>query len=236
MAFRNNSVLAVIPARGGSKGIHRKNLRQLCGKSLIAHAVECAKKLDWLDAIILSSDDPEICEHAKALNIDVPFIRPHELSNDSAKSIDVWIHAWQTSEAYFNKRFDISILLEPTSPLRTALDIQNTVELLINKQSNTVATVSKTPGQYTPHKTLKISDKGYIDPYLPDGTKYSIRQEIPDYYHRNGICYATTRSSLLDHRNLIENKCMPLVINRPIVNIDEEIDIKLAELLMKESQ
>tara|TARA_R110002049_G_scaffold13509_2_gene58414 strand:- start:60034 stop:60753 length:720 start_codon:yes stop_codon:yes gene_type:complete len=234
MSFRNKNILAVIPARGGSKGVIRKNLRHIHGKSLIAHAAECVNQLNWIDAVILSSDDEEICAHARNSNIDVPFIRPEELSTDDAKSIDVWRHAWLTCEDYYKKKFDISVLLEPTSPMRTAQDITNAVTLLIEKQSLSVATVSKTPGHYTPHKTLKISESGFIGPYLEGGIKYSIRQHIPDYYHRNGICYATTREGLIEKYNLMEDKCIPLVIERPVVNIDEEIDLKLAEVLLNE--
>ncbi len=234
MALENKNILAVIPARGGSKGIHRKNLRELSGVSLIGHVADCVNQLDWIDQVVLSTDDNEICNHGKKHSIDVPFTRPESLSNDNAKSIDVWAHAWLSSEEHYKKTFDISILLEPTSPLRTADDLYNAVSLLIKSQANSVATVSATPGHYTPHKTLKISDTGYIDPYIEGGTKFTIRQQIPKYFHRNGICYATTRQSLIEHNNLIEKKCIPLIIDRPIVNIDEEIDIKLAELLLKE--
>ncbi|MFK8026574.1 MAG: acylneuraminate cytidylyltransferase family protein [Gammaproteobacteria bacterium] len=234
MSFKNKNILAVIPARGGSKGIIRKNLRNIHGNSLIAHAANCVKQLNWIDEIVLSSDDAEICTHARNENIDVPFTRPKELSTDHAKSIDMWKHAWLYSEDYYNKKFDISVLLEPTSPMRTPEDITNAVSLLIEKNAFTVATVSKTPGHYTPHKTLQLSDNGFINPYLEGGIQYSIRQQIPDYYHRNGICYATTRESLIDQNNLMEKQCIPLIIERPVVNIDEEIDLKLAEVLLEE--
>jgi CMP-N,N'-diacetyllegionaminic acid synthase len=234
MSLKNNNILAVIPARGGSKGVIRKNLRHINGKSLIAHAADCVKQLDWIDAVVVSSDDDEICAHARDSNIDVPFTRPEELSTDDAKSIDVWKHAWLYCEDYYNKKFDISVLLEPTSPMRTAQDITNAVNLLLEKQAFSVATVSKTPGHYTPHKTLQISEAGFIDPYLEGGIKYSIRQHIPSYYHRNGICYATTRESLVEQNNLMEQQCIPLIIERPVVNIDEEIDLKLAEVLLNE--
>ena len=234
MSFKNKNILAVIPARGGSKGIIRKNLRNIHGNSLIAHAANCVKQLNWIDEIVLSSDDAEICTHARNENIDVPFTRPKELSTDHAKSIDMWKHAWLYCEDYYNKRFDISVLLEPTSPMRTPEDITNAVSLLIDKNAFTVASVSKTPGHYTPHKTLQVSDNGFINPYLEGGIQYSIRQQIPDYYHRNGICYATTRESLIDQHNLMEKQCIPLIIERPVVNIDEEIDLKLAEVLLEE--
>ena len=234
MSFKNHNILAVIPARGGSKGILRKNLRQINGKSLITHAADCINQLDWIDVVVLSSDDDEICAHARDSNIDVPFTRPAELSNDDAKSIDVWRHAWLYCEDHYNKKFDISVLLEPTSPMRTPEDITNAVTLLIEQNSFSVASVSKTPGHYTPQKTLQLSESGFIDPFLEGGIKFSIRQHIPDYYHRNGICYATTRESLIDNYNLMERQCIPLVIERPVVNIDEEIDLKLAEVLLHE--
>lgn len=233
MSLRNLNILAVIPARSGSKGIPRKNLREINGKSLIEHAARCVQALDWIDATIVSTDSEEIITHAQNLDIDAPFIRPKELSGDNAKSIDMWKHAWTSCENYYQIKFDISVLLEPTSPLRTPDDISNCVELLLDGKTHSVATVSKTPAHYTPQKTLNINAAGIITPYLEGGLKYSIRQEIPDYYHRNGICYATTRKSLLELNNLMEKSCSALVINRPVVNIDEEIDLKLAELLMK---
>lgn len=232
MSLENNNILAVIPARGGSKGVPRKNLREIHGKSLIEYASDCIKQITWIDASVISTEDEEIAAHAKTIGLDMPGLRPSELAIDHAKSIDAWIHSWLASEKYYNKIFDISILLEPTSPTRTAEDIHQAVQLLISSNASSVVTVSKSPGHYTPHKTLKLAEDGSIAPFLPDGMKYTIRQQIPDYYHRNGICYAVTRKSLIDEHNLMEHNCLPLIINRHIVNIDEEVDIKLAEYLI----
>lgn len=232
MSLDNKNILAVIPARGGSKGIPRKNLRKVCGKSLVQLVYECIQQLPWIDASVLSTDDEEIANHGKDLGLNVPFMRPQELSTDEVKSIDVWIHAWLTSEEHYGKKFDISILLEPTSPMRRAEDVNLTVQKLLNSHANAVATVSKTPGHYTPHKTLKLANDGSIKPFMADGIQYSIRQTIPDYYHRNGVCYAVTRESLIDNHNLMESNCLPLIIERPIVNIDEEFDINFAEFML----
>ena len=232
MSLKGNNILAVIPARGGSKGISRKNLRKICDKSLIQYASDCLAKLSWIDAAVLSTDDEEIAAHGKSLNLEVPFLRPADLATDQAKSIDVWTHAWLASEKFFDKKFNISVLLEPTSPMRIAEDISQTVQKLLSSDANSVATVSKTPGHYTPHKTLKIANDGTIDSYLPNGMQYTIRQNIPDYYHRNGICYAVTRNSLIDKHNLMEQNCLPLIIDRHIVNIDDEADIEFAEYLL----
>jgi CMP-N-acetylneuraminic acid synthetase len=234
MSLHDKNVLAVIPARGGSKGIPRKNLKTISGKTLIQHAYEVTKELTWIDATVLSSEDDEIIAHGLELGIDTPYRRPDELATDHAKSIDAWQHAWLACEHHHNKIFDISILLEPTSPMRTATDIKNVVDLLIETNANTVATVSKTPGHYTPHKTLEISKDGYIKSYIKDGLKYSIRQQIPDYFHRNGICYATTRESLIEQSNLMEKNCLPYLIDRFVINIDEPSDLKIAALFMQD--
>ena len=232
MTINNLRILAVVPARGGSKGIIRKNMRKVCGKSLIEHTVDCINQLDWLDESVLSTEDHAIAEHGKSLGLKVPCMRPEELAGDFSNSIDAWKHAWLTSEEYFNTTFDISVLLQPTSPMRIPEDIRDSVNLLIEKNAYSVATVSQTPADFTPHKTLKFSETGTLSPFLEDGLKYSIRQNIPDLYHRNGICYAVTRESLINHNNLIEKNCYPLLINRFVVNIDEEIDIKIAEHLL----
>ena len=232
MLFESSNILAVIPARGGSKGIPRKNLRKISGMTLIEHAYNCVKELPWISAIVLSTEDDEIAQHGLDIGITTPYKRPQELAGDNAKSIDTWKHAWLSCEEHFDIVFDISILLEPTSPMRVDKDIENTVNLLIESNANSVVTVSKTPGHYTPHKTLKLSNEGYIQSFIEGGLKYSIRQNIPDYYHRNGICYATTRESLIEKHNLIESACLPLIIDRPVVNIDEEHDLKIAEFLM----
>ena len=232
MSFEGFNILAVIPARGGSKGVPGKNLRTLHGKSLIEHVSSMIRELPWIDQTVLSTDDPGIQQHAVSIGLDAPFLRPSELSSDHAKSIDAWIHAWLFSEKHYNKKFDLSVLLEPTSPMRLPSDVRNAVALLITSRANSVATVSKTPGHFTPHKTLEIASSGYLHPYLMNGMKYSIRQEIPSYYHRNGICYAVTRDSLINQHNLMEKNCLPLLIERPVVNIDEEIDLKIAEFLM----
>ena len=231
MPIENKNILAVIPARGGSKGIPGKNMRKICGKTLIEIAYECIQSTPWIDATVLSTDDDCIADHGKSIGIDIPFMRPADLATDNAKSIDVWIHAWKFAENYYQKTFSVSVLLEPTSPMRLPGDIQQALQTLLTSDANSVATVSRTPGHYTPHKTLEVNDDGFIQPYISNGLQYTIRQDIPSYYHRNGICYAATRSSLVENHNLMEHQCVPLIIDRPVINIDEDIDLKFAEFL-----
>lgn len=234
MTFQSLTILAVVPARGGSKSIPRKNLRVVGGTSLIGHAANICHQLDWIDVAVISTDDEEIAQEATRRGLECPFLRPPELSDDTALSIDAWRHALLASEEHFRRQFDVTILLEPTSPLRIAEDVERTVAAVVDGKWQAAATVSPTSPSYTPHKTLVRSDDGSLDFYLDGGGQYSIRQRIPDYYHRNGICYALHRESLLDpdNRYIVDRHCCAVVIDRPLVNIDEPFDLELAEWLM----
>ncbi len=234
MAYKDNTVLAVIPARGGSKRIPRKNLYKIRGVSLVGHAAMVAKSLPWIDKIILSTDDESIAEEGRICGIDVPFIRPPELATDTSASVAMWKHAWLSAEKHYNIHFDISVLLEPTSPLRISEDIELTVKTLITNDCFAAATVSKVPADYSPPKTLLIKEKGYLGSYLKDGFEYR-SQNISDYYSLNGICYAVKRKTLLKNGCIVEENCLPVIIGRDIVNIDEFIDLELATYLFPKS-
>jgi CMP-N-acetylneuraminic acid synthetase len=231
MAFEGQSVLAVVPARGGSKSIPRKNLVKLGGLSLVARAAELSKRLAWLDAAILSTDDDEIAAEGRAHGLDVPFMRPAELAGDFATSVDMWKHAWTAAEQYYHRRFDISILLEPTSPLRLPDEVTQTVTALLAGNHKAAVTVSPAPAHFTPEKCLTVSN-GLVGFYHPAGASHSLRQSIPRYYFRNGICYAVKRSTLLEEGRIFCNDTAAVIIERPVVNIDEPFDIELADFLL----
>jgi CMP-N-acetylneuraminic acid synthetase len=220
-----------VPARGGSKAIPRKNLCLVGGLSLVGRAGELAASLPWIDARILSTDDKEIAAEGKTHGLDVPFMRPDELAGDLANSIDMWRHAWLQAESHYKTRFDISILLEPTSPLRTADDVTKTVTLLLEGNHKAAATVSPAPAHFTPHKCLTVS-KGVIGFYHEAGAKHAIRQTIPNYYFRNGICYAVKRKTLIEEGIILEDDCVAVIVDRPVINIDEPLDLELAEFLL----
>ena len=168
-----------------------------------------------------------------AQGLDAPFYRPAHLAGDDASSADAWRHAWTEWEQGDGRRYDIGLLLEPTSPLRARDDIVNCLEALNDQRNSAAATVSRTPAHFTPHKTLTRSDAGHVDFYLPDGARHANRHTIPDHYHRNGLCYAVRRSTLLDAGHIIEDRCAAIVTERPVVNIDEEFDLELAEYLIR---
>jgi CMP-N,N'-diacetyllegionaminic acid synthase len=236
MSYRGKAILAVVPARGGSKGIPRKNLQCVGGKTLIGRAADLVSSLDWIDKGIISTDDPEMAEEGTRHGLDAPFLRPAELASDFATAIDAWKHAWLAAESTCGLYFDISLYLEPTSPCRRAADLTRTLDVLLDGDHWAGATVSRTPSSHTPHKTLLMDDTGCIQFYLENGADFSIRQKIPAYYHRNGICYAVRRETLLAHSSIIEHQCAAVVIDRPVVNIDEPWDLELAEFLLSKEE
>lgn len=232
--IEGRTVLAVVPARGGSKSIPRKNLKMVGGVSLVGRAAQIAAALPLIDAALISTDDPEIAAEAKAHGLDAPFMRPPELSGDTASSVDMWRHAWVAAEAHYGKRFELSVLLEPTSPLRRPEDVERTLRALVDAGAPAAATVSPTPAHYTPHKTLEINDKGEIIFYLEDGARHSLRQGIPAYYHRNGLCYAVTRDHLVNKGYIIDHGAVAVVVDRHVVNIDDMFELALAEWLLQQ--
>jgi CMP-N-acetylneuraminic acid synthetase len=231
MSYKGFKVLAVIPARGGSKGIPRKNLCTVGGISLVGHAAKSALSLQWIDRTILSTDDDEIAAEGQKYGAEVPFKRPPDLASDQAGSTDMWKHAWLASEDHFNQIYDISILLEPTSPLRRPEDILTTVDTLVESGCDAAATFSRAPAHFTPHKCLTLDEDGIIGFYHEHGRQFSIRQKIPDYYYRNGICYAVKRRTLLQKQSIIEENCKAIIIERPVVNIDDRHELAYAEFL-----
>lgn len=233
MAWQGRSVLAVIPARGGSKGIPRKNLREVGGISLVGRAARLSSDAPWIDATIISTDDAEIREEAVRHGADGPFLRPDEHASDTANSIDMWQHAWRASEEHYGRRFDVGLLLEPTSPLRRLDDLERTIAALVDSDAASSATVSPTPAHYTPHKTLTRDSAGRLGFYLEGGAAHTLRQSIPDYFHRNGVCYAVTRSHLLDEGRLLDVGTVGVVIERHLVNIDEEWELEFASWLLE---
>jgi CMP-N,N'-diacetyllegionaminic acid synthase len=236
MSIGDHRVLAVVPARGGSKGIPKKNLAIVGDRSLIARAADTARECPSIDAAVISTDDVDMAEEGRRYGLLCPSLRPTDLADDEAKSIDVWRHAWLEAEQVLGQRFEISVLLEPTSPLRTTADIEEVLAVLTSGRHRAAATVSPTPAHYTPHKTLVVNDSGHLQSLLPPEMSPTIRQLIPSQFHRNGICYAVWRSTLFEHHTIVEEECAAVVIERPVVNIDEPFEIELAEWLLSREQ
>lgn len=232
MSWQDKHVLAVVPARGGSKGIPRKNLCEVGGLSLVARTARVATAIEWIDCAVLSTDDEAIAEAGRREGLLVPGLRPAELASDRATALDAWRHAWQAAEAHQQRRFDLSVLLEPTSPLRRSEDVERTVRTLVERGTRSAMTVSRNPGHFTPERTLRVDGSERVRPYLPDGFSYTARQAIPPYYHRNGVAYAATRAALFDGGDTLWDDCAAVIVETPVANIDDPIDLEWAEFLL----
>lgn len=213
--------LGLIPARGGSKGVPGKNVRPLCGRSLIARAFDSARDSGVLDRIVLSTDDEAAVAEARRIGLEVPFMRPARFAGDSSPMIDVAVHALGALAAD-GYRPDALVLLQPTSPLRTAEHIRHALELLADNDA--VCTVVPIPQDLCPHYLMKIGENGYLDYFMPDGPRYTRRQDVPRAYRREGTLFVTRASVLLEQRSFYGARCVPYVL-RP----DETLNIDTLE-------
>ena len=225
-------VLAVITARGGSKRLPGKNLRELLGKPLIAYTIEAASESKLLTRVILSCDDDEIIAASKQYGAEVPFKRPAELARDEALSVDVVVHAVKFLEKEEDYSPDIVVLLQPTSPLRTAGDIDNAVQIHIESGADSVVSVVKDEHRH-PLQAKKI-EHGVLRDYCLEEEGEGRKQDLPPVYFRNGAFYSVKREVLVNEHSLYGRVTRPYIM--PLersVDVDTEIDIKLAELYLR---
>ena len=183
--YNNQRILALIPARGGSKGIKDKNIVPLLGKPLISYSIEAGKASKYIDTIVVSTDSQKIAEVAVLYGADIPFLRPKELALDTSKTIDAVIHAIDLINSK-KPVYDVLILLQPTQPLRTSFDIDRAIETYFENDENDLASVSLV----TDHPLLirSISENGNLIPLLQKNSTCR-RQDMPPYYRINGCIY-----------------------------------------------
>lgn len=227
--INGKKVLAVIPARGGSKGIPRKNIKSIAGKPLIAWTIETAKKSKYIDRLICSSDDLEIIGVAKEHNCEVPFIRPAELAVDTTSSIDVILHALDSLE----ENYDICIMLEPTSPLRETEDIDQALEKLISTpEAESIVGIAQVESQH-PVFIVKLDENNFINSYLNNNFKFYRRQEIDELFYFEGSMYISFTESLRKRKSFYHEKCLGhLMPKYKAFEIDDETDLLIIETLL----
>lgn len=231
--YLSKRILAVVPARGGSKGVRLKNLRPVLGVPMVARVGGIVQDVDCIDRSVVSTDHEEIARVAEAAGIDAPFRRPAELSGDMIGDLDVLVHALQATEALESDRYDVVVMLQPTSPLRRPEHVTATIHKLVDEGWDAVWTVSRTDSKAHPMKQLTVSeDDGGLDYYDRQGASIIARQQLPPIYHRNGIAYAVTRACLLDQKTIKGVRTAALVLEGDFISIDTEWDIQLVELIM----
>jgi len=226
------NILAVIPARGGSKGIPLKNLRKVGGVPMVKLASQVASSVEFIDRIVVSTDNEEIAQAAIEGGADAPFRRPEILSGDRISDTQVLAHALQEVERQDKKIYDIVVMLQPTSPLRTKQHIVDSIEMLVNDCYDSVWTVSETDVKFHPLKQLKIKNKA-LDYYDEKGKDIIARQQLEAVYHRNGIAYVLKRDVILDSKTIKGSNCGALICQGDFISIDTEKDLELTSYFLK---
>jgi CMP-N-acetylneuraminic acid synthetase len=223
-------ILVVCPARGGSKGIPLKNLQPFLGVPLVARVGHLVAEIPGVDRAVVSTDSEAIAVVAKESGLEVPFFRPESLSGDRISDLEVLSHALVEMERLDGVNYDILVMLQPTSPLRRAEHVMDTIEMLINGDWDAVWTVSETDSKDHPLKQLTVSD-GRLDYYDEGGKQIIARQQLVPVYHRNGVAYAIRRDCLLDQKSIKGERTGALVLEGNMVSIDTYWDLELAEFI-----
>ncbi len=222
------SVLALITARGGSKGLPGKNLRLLGGRPLVAWSVEQARASALIDRVVISSDDPEIIARAVAAGAEAPFVRPAELADDRASSAEVVSHALAALE----RRYDLLVLLQPTSPLRSVADIDACIRRVAD--SGAPSCISLTEPAKSPWWMYHMDAAGRLAPLLEGGAA-ARRQDLPPVYAPNGAVYVVRVPWFLDHRAFVGDGSLGHVMPpERSIDIDTALDFRLAEAIVAE--
>lgn len=198
--FMSKKILAIIPARGGSKGIPRKNIKDFCGKPLIAWAIEAAQKSGVVSRLIISTDDAEIAEVGRKYGAETSFVRPADLAEDKSPTLPVIIHAVKYLLEKENYKPDLVMLLEPTSPGRNSRHIKEAVELILKTGADSIVSVVEVPSCYSPFWQFKIQEDGQMEVFTggPLNKIISQRQDLPKTYTRNGVIYIFKTELLFD--------------------------------------
>ncbi|GHV46315.1 hypothetical protein FACS1894204_07670 [Synergistales bacterium] len=221
----------MIPARGGSKSIRKKNIALLMGKPLISYTFLAAKGSRYIDDIILSTDSAEIIETAKNYGIEVPFVRPAELAEDHSKIIDAVIHAIKALSD-LGRVYDVLILLQPTSPLRTNSDIDVALEKFIKYNEESLVSVS--PVADHPILIRSINERGYLQKIVNQNSTVR-RQDMVDYYRVNGCIYINKISDINQETSFNDNIRAFVMQDSHSVDIDDMIDLEMAEFFLRKS-
>jgi len=225
--YNNNKILAIIPARGGSKRLPRKNILDLNGKALIAHTIEAGLNSKYIDKVVVSSDDSEILDISKKYGADT-LKRPLELATDRATTFDAIKHTIDN----FNE-YDYIMLLQPTSPLRNENHIDSSIELLDSKNADAVISVCEM--EHSPLWSNSLDETLSMKNFLKDEVLNKRSQDLDKYYRINGAIYICEKSKLLENRGFfIKNNIFAYIMDRKYsIDIDEKIDFDMATLLMK---
>jgi len=219
-------ILSIIPARGGSKALARKNIKNIAGKPLIAWTIQAALNSKYITKTVVSSEDDEILKISQKNGADV-IKRPEELASDTATSESVVLHALDFLSSY-KEEFDIVVLLQPSSPLRTSKDIDNAFELMFDDKATAVISVYEADNKIL--KAFKYGESGYVEGISNIDFSFMRRQDLPKIFMPNGAIYIVTKNAFTKYNSFATSRTscyiMPIKLS---IDIDSEGDLKLAE-------
>ncbi len=225
-------MIAIIPARGGSKGIPRKNIKLLGGKPLIAYTIEAALRAKSVNRVFVSTDDLEIAEIAKKYGAEIPFMRPKNLATDNSSATDVYIYTIEQLEKILNKKIESFIALLPTSPLRTGGDIDKAVKLFLEKKADSVICVTEAP--HPPSWFLKLNENGVLTNFFNKTMSMKNRQEEPKAFIPNGAIYVLKTDLLKNEGTYYSDKTYAYILpSERSIDIDDNMNFALAEIMIR---
>ncbi len=225
--INGKSVLAIIPARGGSKGVPGKNILELGGKPLVAWSIEAGKRSKYIDRLILSSDDAKIVSVAKKWGCEVPFLRPAELAQDKTPGIAPVLHAMET----LNEKYDYVVLLQPTSPFRTVMDIDGCIELCCENDSPCCVSVAET--SENPYWMFTVAEDHRMIPMMRTEKEVYQRQLLAKSFILNGAVYVAETEYLALNKTFLTDDTMAFKMSREnSLDIDSKMDFSYAEFLL----
>lgn len=228
-----DKILAIIPARSGSKGLKNKNIKIINGKPMINYTIEAALESGIFSNVVVSTDSQKYAKIAQKAGAEVPFIRPEKLATDKSTTTEVIMHAISEMEKRNDERYDYFMLLQPTSPLRTSGNIKQAYSLLKEKNANAVVSVCET--DHNPLWSNTIDESLSLVDFL-DTNENKRRQELPTYYRINGAIYLSKVNYYKKFNDFYYNDSYAYIMNkRESIDVDDIIDFKLAQVLMEEN-
>lgn len=228
--FKNKKILALVPARSGSKGIKNKNIKLINGKPLIEYTLDFVNKLNFIDLKVVSSDSDKILKIAKKNNF-IGIKRSKALSGDKISDYKV-IKSIIDNKKILQSRCDYIIYLQPTSPLRKKQELVSALEKIIKEKYSSAWSISKIDKKNHPLKVMILKKSG-LTLYDLKGKKIIARQQLQDLYVRNGVFYIFSVKELIKKKSIYLSKTLPVILNRKIVNIDNFIDLKITKKLLR---
>lgn len=230
--YRGKRTLGLITARGGSRSIPRKNIKKLLGKPLIAYTIETAIASRYLTRFIVSTDNPKIASISKQYGAEVPFFRPKSLARDTTPSLDVAIHALSWLKKHEGESYDYLMILQPTSPLRSADDIDECIRTIIATRADSVMSMVELP-DFHPQKIKKIQKGVILSAFENEGRSTLRRQDVGHFYKRNCAIYLTKVSCILREELFGKISRAYIMPRERSIDINDPVDFDLAEFWLK---